>query len=66
MVNQVALPIVLQAFMGIFVGAVQAFVFSMLSMTYIAVELAEEHEEEEEHHGEESSPPAESLEAAKA
>lgn len=65
MVNQVALPIMLQAFMGIFVGAVQAFVFSMLSMTYIAVELAEEEEEEEGHHGEPSNQ-AEGVEVAAA
>jgi F0F1-type ATP synthase membrane subunit a len=65
MVHHVALPILLHAFIGIFVGAVQAFVFSMLSMTYITVELAEEHEEEEHHH-EESSHPAPATAPAKA
>ncbi len=47
MVHQIALPIVLLAFVGIFVGAIQAFVFAMLSLTYITVEIAEEDEVEE-------------------
>jgi F0F1-type ATP synthase membrane subunit a len=46
MVHQLALPILLQAFMGIFVGTIQAFVFAMLAMTYITVEIAEDEVEE--------------------
>ena len=42
MTNQMALPILLQMFMGIFVGTIQAFVFAMLSLTYITVEIAED------------------------
>jgi F0F1-type ATP synthase membrane subunit a len=40
MTYQIALPIVLQMFMGVFVGTVQAFVFSMLSLVYITVEIS--------------------------
>lgn len=47
MVNQIALPVLLQGFMGIFVGTIQAFVFAMLALTYITVEIAEEDEVEE-------------------
>ena len=46
MVNQIALPVLLQGFMGIFVGTIQAFVFAMLALTYITVEIAEEDEVE--------------------
>lgn len=33
----IALPVFLQAFFGLFAGGIQAFVFSMLAVTYIAV-----------------------------
>lgn len=46
MVKQVALPIFLQMFMGIFVGTIQAFVFAMLALTYITVEIQEDEVEE--------------------
>lgn len=36
------MPVALNLFFGIFVGTVQAFVFTMLSLTYIAVAVAEE------------------------
>ncbi len=36
------LPILLQGFFGLFVGTVQAFVFAVLCLTYIAVEIHEE------------------------
>lgn len=37
LIRYVGLPIVLNLFFGLFVGAVQAFVFAMLALTYIAV-----------------------------
>ncbi|HUX01189.1 MAG TPA: F0F1 ATP synthase subunit A, partial [Phycisphaerae bacterium] len=40
------LPILLQVFFGLFVGTVQAFVFTVLSLTYLAVEIREEEEVE--------------------
>jgi len=40
------LPIMLQGFFGLFVGTVQAFVFSVLCLTYTAVEIREEEEVE--------------------
>ncbi len=40
----VGIPLVIMVFFGLFVGAVQAFVFAMLSMTYISVALAEDEE----------------------
>ena len=46
MTLQIVLPIGLQMFMGIFVGTIQAFVFAMLAMTYITVEIAEDVVEE--------------------
>ncbi|MBN2584032.1 MAG: F0F1 ATP synthase subunit A, partial [Planctomycetes bacterium] len=46
MVHQIALPILLQMFMGIFVGTIQAFVFAMLALTYITVEIQEDEVEE--------------------
>lgn len=46
MTMQIALPILLQAFMGIFVGTIQAFVFAMLALTYITVEISEDDAEE--------------------
>ena len=37
----VILPVGLNIFFGIFVGTIQAFVFTMLSMTYLAVAIAD-------------------------
>jgi len=36
------LPLILMFFFGVFVGTIQAFVFAMLSLTYVAVALAED------------------------
>jgi len=44
LLRQIILPIGLTFFFGLFVGTVQAFVFSMLAMTYIAVAIAQEEE----------------------
>ncbi len=41
LVNFVLLPIGLNLFFGIFVGTIQAFVFTMLALTYISVEIVE-------------------------
>jgi len=41
LVKFVVLPIGLNLFFGIFVGTIQAFVFTMLALTYIGVEIAE-------------------------
>ena len=41
---QIILPVGLMLFFGLFVGTIQAFVFTMLSMTYIAVAIAEQKE----------------------
>jgi len=41
LVKFVLLPIGLILFFGIFVGSIQAFVFTMLALTYIGVEIAE-------------------------
>jgi len=38
----IVLPIGLQLFLGLFVGAIQAFVFSMLALTYTAVAIGED------------------------
>ena len=48
LVGYIVLPIGLYGFFGIFVGTIQAFVFTMLTLAYIAqgVELEEEDEEE--------------------
>jgi len=48
LVGYIVLPIGLYGFFGIFVGTIQAFVFTMLTLAYIAqgVELGEEDEEE--------------------
>lgn len=46
MTSYIALPILLQGFMGIFVGTIQAFVFAMLALVYITVEIQEEDEAE--------------------
>ena len=39
LVNFIVLPVGLNLFFGLFVGTIQAFVFTMLSLTYIAVEI---------------------------
>ena len=41
LVDFVLLPIGLNLFFGIFVGTIQAFVFTMLALTYIGVEISE-------------------------
>jgi F-type H+-transporting ATPase subunit a len=41
LVSFVVLPIGLTLFFGVFVGTIQAFVFTMLALTYIGVEIAE-------------------------
>ena len=41
LVKYTILPVGLNVFFGLFVGTIQAFVFTMLSMTYIAVAIAE-------------------------
>jgi F-type H+-transporting ATPase subunit a len=41
LVRYTVLPVGLNMFFGIFVGTIQAFVFTMLSMTYIAVAISE-------------------------
>jgi F-type H+-transporting ATPase subunit a len=41
LVKYTILPVGLNIFFGIFVGTIQAFVFTMLSMTYIAVAISE-------------------------
>lgn len=41
LVKFVMLPIGLNLFFGLFVGTIQAFVFTMLALTYIGVEIAE-------------------------
>ena len=41
LVNFVVFPIGLSMFFGIFVGTIQAFVFTMLALTYIGVEITE-------------------------
>ena len=48
LIKSIVLPIGLQAFFGLFVGTVQAFVFAMLALTYIAVMIAGEEEEAKE------------------
>ena len=40
------MPVLLQAFFGIFVGTVQAFVFAVLCLTYLAVEIREEEDDQ--------------------
>ena len=44
LLSHMILPIGLAMFFGLFVGTIQAFVFTMLSVTYITIELAEEEE----------------------
>jgi len=41
LVNFFLVPVLLNGFFGIFVGTIQAFVFTMLALTYIAVEVSE-------------------------
>ena len=41
LVKFIMLPVGLNLFFGIFVGSIQAFVFTMLALTYIGVELGE-------------------------
>ncbi len=41
LIASIALPVGLSAFFGLFVGAIQAFVFTALNMTYIALEVTE-------------------------
>jgi F-type H+-transporting ATPase subunit a len=41
LVKFIILPVGLNLFFGIFVGTIQAFVFTMLALTYIGVEIAE-------------------------
>jgi F-type H+-transporting ATPase subunit a len=41
LVNYVAFPVGLNLFFGMFVGTIQAFVFTMLALTYIGVEISE-------------------------
>ena len=41
LVNFVVFPVGLNLFFGVFVGTIQAFVFTMLALTYIGVEIAE-------------------------
>ena len=46
LLKQIVLPLILLFFFGIFVGTIQAFVFAMLSLTYIAVAITEDEGEE--------------------
>jgi len=48
LVRYIVLPPLLNAFFGVFVGTIQAFVFSMLALTYTAVALADVIETDEE------------------
>ncbi len=41
LVSFVIFPVGLNMFFGMFVGTIQAFVFTMLALTYIGVELSE-------------------------
>ena len=42
LLRQVVMPMFLMFFFGFFVGTIQAFVFAMLSLTYVAVAIAED------------------------
>ena len=46
LLKHIALPVVLMFFFGLFVGTIQAFVFAMLSMTYVAVAISEDESSE--------------------
>jgi len=48
LLKEIAVPLILLPFFGLFVGTIQAFVFSMLALTYVAVAITEEEEGEEE------------------
>ena len=41
LVSYVVFPVGLNLFFGLFVGTIQAFVFTMLALTYIGVEISE-------------------------
>ena len=41
LVKFIILPVGLSLFFGMFVGTIQAFVFTMLALTYIGAEIAE-------------------------
>ena len=41
LVSFVVFPVGLNLFFGVFVGTIQAFVFTMLALTYIGVEISE-------------------------
>ena len=41
LVSYVVFPVGLNLFFGMFVGTIQAFVFTMLALTYIGVEISE-------------------------
>ena len=41
LVSFVVFPVGLTLFFGVFVGTIQAFVFTMLALTYIGVEITE-------------------------
>jgi len=41
LVNYVVFPVGLNLFFGIFVGTIQAFVFTMLALSYIGAEIME-------------------------
>ncbi|MFW5856504.1 MAG: F0F1 ATP synthase subunit A [Planctomycetota bacterium] len=45
LLHHLVLPVGLLGFFGVFVGTVQAFVFTMLALTYISLGVAEEEEE---------------------
>jgi F-type H+-transporting ATPase subunit a len=45
LVHHLFLPVPMLGFFGIFVGTIQAFVFTMLALTYISLGIAEEEEE---------------------
>ena len=45
LVQHIGLPLLLNMFFGMFVGTIQAFVFTMLSLTYVAVAIGGDEEE---------------------
>ena len=44
LILHIGLPVILAGFFGLFIGTVQAFVFSMLALTYTAVAISEDEE----------------------
>ena len=48
LVQYIGLPLVLSFFFGVFVGTIQAFVFTMLALTYVAVAIGGDEEAAEE------------------